>query len=49
MKQYIPFDAQDAFEVNIFILGYFTITLVLSYLLYRFYELPLMNLRDKNP
>ncbi|MFN4027785.1 MAG: acyltransferase family protein [Flavobacterium sp.] len=48
MKHYIPFDAQDTFEVSIFILGYFTITLVLSYLLYRFYELPLMNLRDKN-
>ncbi len=48
MKQYLSYDAQNVFEVGVFILGYFTMTLVLSHLLYRFYELPLMNLRDKN-
>lgn len=48
MKQYLSYDVQDVFEVSLFVIGYFTITLVLSYLLYRFYELPMMNLRDKN-
>lgn len=48
MKQYLSYDAQDAFQIALFILGYFSITLILSSLLYRFYELPLMNLRDKN-
>lgn len=48
MKEYLSYDAQDVFEASLFVFGYFTITLVLSYLLYRFYELPLMNLRDKN-
>jgi peptidoglycan/LPS O-acetylase OafA/YrhL len=48
MKQYLSYDVEDVFEVSLFVIGYFTITLVLSYLLYRFYELPMMNLRDKN-
>jgi peptidoglycan/LPS O-acetylase OafA/YrhL len=48
MKQYLSYDAQNVFQVGVFILGYFAMTLVLSHLLYRFYELPLMNLRDKN-
>jgi peptidoglycan/LPS O-acetylase OafA/YrhL len=48
MKQYLSYDAQNVFQVGVFILGYFVITLILSSLLYRFYELPLMNLRDKN-
>lgn len=48
MKQYLSYDTQDTFQIALFVLAYFTITLILSALLYRFYELPLMNLRDKN-
>ena len=48
MKQYLSYDAQDTLQIALFIFGYFSITLILSSLLYRFYELPLMNLRDKN-
>ena len=49
MMHYFPMMHQ-AFGVKMaFTLCYFTITIVLSYFLHRFYEKPIMDLRNKNP
>lgn len=47
MKHYIVIDSQDTFYLVVFAASYVIITIVLSYFLYRFYERPMMNLRDK--
>lgn len=48
MKNYIPYDALNPLELYPFLAAYIALTLLLSYLLYRFYEKPLMDLRDKS-
>jgi len=48
MKQYISIDEQDNAQLATFLCSYILITIILSYFLYRFYEKPMMNLRDKN-
>lgn len=48
MKQYIIIDSQNTVELVGFLTSYILITIVLSYFLYRFYEKPMMNLRDKH-
>jgi peptidoglycan/LPS O-acetylase OafA/YrhL len=48
LKHYVSYDAQNAIHLLGFVLAYVFITFLLSYLLYRFYEKPLMDLRDKN-
>jgi peptidoglycan/LPS O-acetylase OafA/YrhL len=48
MKQYISIDDQNPIQLVAFLSSYILITIILSYFLYRFYEKPMMNLRDKN-
>ena len=48
MKYYFPINSQNKLGLGLFLLIYFGITFSLSYLLYRFYEKPMMDLRDKN-
>ncbi|MEO5776472.1 MAG: acyltransferase [Flavobacterium sp.] len=48
MKNFIPLNSQNQPLVYGFVLVYIVITFLLSYLLYRFYEKPIMDLRDKN-
>jgi peptidoglycan/LPS O-acetylase OafA/YrhL len=48
LKHYISYDAQNTFQLLGFVFVYVLLTFFLSYLLYRFYEKPLMDLRDKN-
>jgi peptidoglycan/LPS O-acetylase OafA/YrhL len=48
LKHYIVYDAQNSIQLIGFVLAYIFITFLLSYLLYRFYEKPIMDLRDKN-
>lgn len=48
MKNTINYNAQNPIELYGFLAVYVCITLLLSYLLYRFYEKPIMDLRDKN-
>ena len=48
MKYYFPINSQNTLGLGLFLLIYFGITFFLSYLVYRFYEKPMMNLRDKN-
>ncbi|MFN3753529.1 acyltransferase family protein [Flavobacterium sp.] len=48
MKQYIVIDEQNNIQLVTFLSSYILITILLSYFLYRFYEKPIMNLRDKN-
>lgn len=48
MKQYIIIDDQNTIQLVAFLSSYILITIILSYFLYRFYEKPMMNLRDKN-
>ena len=48
MKYFIPLDSKNQMLLYVFVLVYFIITFILSYLLYRFYEKPMMDLRDKN-
>ncbi|WP_284651372.1 acyltransferase family protein [Flavobacterium terrisoli] len=48
LKHNIDYNAQNPIELYGFLSAYVFITLFLSYLLYRFYEKPLMDLRDKN-
>ncbi|MCK7589853.1 acyltransferase [Subsaxibacter sp. CAU 1640] len=47
MKHFMPTEAFAGLDIAVFIIVYFLLTLSLSYLLYQFYERPLMNLRDK--
>jgi peptidoglycan/LPS O-acetylase OafA/YrhL len=48
LKHYVSYDAQNTFQLLGFVFVYVLLTFFLSYLLYRFYEKPLMDLRDKN-
>lgn len=48
LKHNIDYNAQNPIELYSFLAAYVFITLFLSYLLYRFYEKPIMDLRDKN-
>ena len=48
MKNFIPLNSQNQILLYAFALVYIIITFILSYLLYRFYEKPMMDLRDKN-
>jgi len=47
MKYYYPMDLHNRIGLYLFTLVYIVITFVFSYLLYRFYEKPIMDLRDK--
>ena len=47
MKYYFPINDQNILLLSLFLLVYFGITIILSYLLYRFYEKPITDLRDK--
>lgn len=46
MKHFIVFDNQNLIELTLFIFTYLLLTIFLSYLLYRFYEKPIMDKRD---
>jgi peptidoglycan/LPS O-acetylase OafA/YrhL len=48
MKQYLIIEENNDIQLIAFLSCYILITIVLSYFLYRFYEKPMMNLRDKN-
>ena len=48
LKHNINYNAQNPVELYAFLTAYVSLTFVLSYLLYRFYEKPLMDLRDKS-
>ena len=48
LKHYISYDAQNRWALLGFVSAYVGITFLLSYLLYRLYEKPIMDLRDKN-
>jgi peptidoglycan/LPS O-acetylase OafA/YrhL len=47
MKYSFPMDVQNRLGLYFFTMVYLLITLVLSAILYRFYEKPMMDLRDK--
>jgi peptidoglycan/LPS O-acetylase OafA/YrhL len=48
MKKSFPINPQNTIALHLFTACYVVITFVLSYLTYRFFEKPIMNLRDKN-
>ncbi|WP_333601279.1 acyltransferase family protein [Flavobacterium sp.] len=48
LKHYFPIEGQTTLTLCAFLSIYLVITFVLSSLLYRFYEKPMMDLRDKN-
>lgn len=48
MKYFMPTEDFVGLDIAVFIFVYLLLTMVLSYLLYRFYEKPLMDLRDSN-
>lgn len=48
LKHYIAYDEHNFSQLFGFVMAYVFITFFLSYLLYRFYEKPMMDLRDKN-
>lgn len=48
LKYNINYNPQNAVELYGFLSVYLCLTLLLSYFLYRFYEKPMMDLRDKN-
>ncbi len=48
MKYFVHTDLLPIFQLHVFTLVYLTITMVLSWFLFRFFERPIMNLRDKN-
>ena len=47
MKYYLPSEGLPKFDLIIYILVYLAITVLSSYLLYKLFEKPMMNLRDK--
>lgn len=47
LKFYLPTENLAIFDTIIYILVYLCIVVLLSYILYAFYERPMMNLRDK--
>ncbi|WP_309640176.1 acyltransferase [Flavobacterium sp.] len=48
MKSWIVIDPQNLLKLHIFTAVYIAITVTLSYFVYRFFEKPMMDLRDKN-
>ena len=46
MKHFMPTEAFAGLDIAVFIMVYFLLTMVLSYVLYKFYEKPMMDLRD---
>ena len=48
MKYYLPSEGLPKFDLIIYILVYLAITVLSSYLLYKLFEKPMMDLRDKN-
>lgn len=48
MKYYIPSEELAGLDIFVYIVVYFSITMLLSYLLYNFYEKPMMDIRDKS-
>jgi len=48
LKHYIQYDPQNPLELYGLVAAYVGITFFLSYVLYRFYEKPMMDLRDKS-
>lgn len=48
MKNSFPINSQNTMVLHLFTACYGLITIALSYLTYRFFEKPIMNLRDKN-
>jgi peptidoglycan/LPS O-acetylase OafA/YrhL len=48
LKHNVNYNTQRAIELYSFSAAYIFLTIILSYLLYRFYEKPIMDLRDKN-
>ena len=48
MKNSFPINPQNTIALHLFTACYGLITIALSYLTYRFFEKPIMNLRDKN-
>ncbi|NND10721.1 MAG: acyltransferase [Flavobacteriaceae bacterium] len=47
MKQYFPSEGLSKFGTMSYVLIYFLLTIVLSYILYRLFERPMMDIRDK--
>jgi len=47
MKYYMPTENFAGLDIAVFIMVYLMITMLLSYLLYKFYEKPMMDIRDK--
>ncbi len=47
MKHFMPTDDFAGLDIGVFIAVYFMVTMVLSYVLYNFYEKPMTDLRDK--
>jgi len=47
LKHYIPSDGLAKFDVFVYITVYIISTILLSYFLYRIYEKPMMDIRDK--
>jgi len=46
LKHYLPSDELPGFDVIVFIIVYISLTIFLSYFIYRFFEKPFTNLRD---
>lgn len=46
-KYYIPSEDLPKFDLFVYIIVYLSLTILLSYFLYRYFERPIMNLRDK--
>jgi peptidoglycan/LPS O-acetylase OafA/YrhL len=47
LKYFIPSEGLASFDIYIYIIVYVLSTIVLSYFLYKFYEKPIMDIRDK--
>mgnify|MGYP003708872145 FL=1 len=48
LKYYLPSDDLPKFDSIIYIIVYLSMTIFLSYLVYRFYEKPMTDLRDSS-
>jgi len=47
LKHFIPSEEFASFDIYIYIIVYVLLTIFLSYILYKFYEKPIMDIRDK--
>jgi len=47
LKYYIPTEGLPSFDVLIYIITYLSLTILVAYIIYKLFEKPLMNLRDK--